>query len=125
MNYIEHVHILSSQADADAQFPTPLTVDKKPMTLVSVAVYISAVNSTPTAINIDLNITDGTTTVTPILAQSVGTAAGQVIIQPSTADGYHAVAQDTDNNWRYNLDFNFTGGTSPHITGRAVVRWAV
>lgn len=122
---IEHVHILSSQADADAQFPTPLNVHDQPMTLDSVTVYISAVNSTPTAINIDLNITDGTTTVTPVLAQSVGTAAGQVVIKPSTASGYHTVAQDLDDNWRYNLDFNFTGGTSPHITGRAVVRWRV
>lgn len=123
--FIEHVHILSAQAAGTAQFPTPLNVKTKPMTLDSIAVYISAVGSTPTAVTIDLNITDGTTTVTPVLAQSIGTAAGQVIITPSTDNGYHTVAQDLDNNWRYNLDFNFTGGTSPTVTGRAVIRWQI
>jgi hypothetical protein len=80
---------------------------------------------------LDLNITDGTTTNTPISAGALGTSAGTVLLRPDDsaklAGTHQAEAEDENASspafWRYNFDLNFAGGSSPTITGTVLVRW--
>lgn len=127
-NFTEQAFTFTTQGDADDVFQIPLDVRNGPMALVSAMVYLSAVAGSPTAVTLDVDLTDGTTTQAAIAAQSIGTAAGQSRLVPtadSKANSDHAVAIDTDNNWRAEVDFNFTGGSSPTVTGTLVLRWAV
>lgn len=126
-NFIDYAFAFASQADADNAITVPLDVYGHPMTLIAAIVYLSAVGGSPTAVTIDVDLTDGTTTKAAIAAQSIGTAAGQSRLTPTAADqldGTNTVAQDTDNNWRAEVDFNFTGGSSPTVTGTLVLRFA-
>ena len=126
LNFVEHVHNFTTQADADNVFTVPLSTQLGALRLIEVNVYLSAVAGSPTAVTIDVDITDGTTTNAVIAASSIGTSAGQTRITPdSETDATANVAIDTDDNWRYEVDFNFTGGTTPTVTGSLVLRWAV
>ncbi len=124
-NFIEHVHNFTTQDDADNVFAVPLGVNKTPLRLIEVLVYLSAVAGSPTAVTIDVDITDGTATKNVIAASSIGTAAGQTRHTPdSETDETANIPVDKDDNWRYEVDFNFTGGTSPTVTGSIVLRFA-
>ena len=126
-NFIEHIHTFTTQADADDIVEVPLNTEKHPMSLESVDVYLTAVAGAPTAVTLDLDITDGTTTKAAIAAQSIGTAAGQTHLVPtgaSKAAGDHTAPIDSTPSWRYQIDLNFTAGTSPTVTGKVIVRWA-
>jgi len=129
--HVEHVHSFSSQADADAVFAVPVDTGDGPMTLESVMVYLSAVGGSPTDVTLDVNFTDGTETLAPIAAQSIGTAAGTVRLEPTESDkvaGNQIIPAENPKAsspayWRYTIDFNFTGGSSPTVTGTLVVRF--
>lgn len=123
-NFIEHVHNFTTQDDADDVFTVPLPVHLGPLELIEVDVYLAAVAGSPTAVTLDIDITDGTTTNNVIAAGSIGTSAGQTRLTPD-ADSTPYVEADTDDNWRYEVDFNFTGGTSPTVTGSVVLRFAI
>jgi len=126
--FIEHTHKLSAQAAGNAIESWPLNSEGQPMTLDSVMVYLSAVAGSPTAVTIDVNITDGTVTNTPIAASSIGTAAGTTRHLPSAASkeaGTHTATIKTSAYWRFNFDLNFTAGTSPTVTGMIAFRWRV
>ena len=125
-NFIEHVHNFTTQDDADDVFAVPLGVNNTPLRFVEADVYLSAVAGTPTAVTIDIDITDGTTTNNVVAAGSIGTAAGQTrLTADSQTDGTADIPADSDDNWRYEIDFNFTGGTTPTVTGSIVLRFAV
>lgn len=125
-NFIEHVHTFTTQDDADDVFAVPLLVHSTPLRFVEGMVYLSAVAGTPTAVTIDIDLTDGTTTKNAVAAASVGTAAGQTRLTPDApADGSASIPAGSDDNWRYEIDFNFTGGTSPTVSGALVLRFAV
>ena len=125
-NFIEHVHNFSTQDDADDVFTVPLAVNNTPLRFIEAMVYLSAVAGSPTAVTIDLDITDGSTTNNVIAAGSIGTSAGQTCLTPdSLTDGTADIPSDSDDNWRYEIDFNFTGGTTPTVTGSIVLRFAV
>ncbi len=127
-NFVEHVLTFTTQADADDIHVVPVDTQKGPVSLESVMVYLTAVAGSPTAVTLDLDITDGSTTKAAIAAQSIGTAAGKSRLVPTAQDledGDHNVPQDDGSDWRYEIDLNFTGGTSPTVTGKVVVRWAV
>ncbi len=120
-NFIEHVHTFTTQDDADDVFTMPLAADNTPLRFVQAIVYLSAVTGSPTAVTIDLDIT-GTTTNTLVAAVSIGAAAGQARQTPdSLTDGTADIPADAatagDDNWRYKVDFNFTRGTTPAVTG--------
>ena len=125
-NFIEHVHSFTTQDDADDVFVVPLLVNNTPLRFVEAMVYLSDVAGTPTAVTLDIDITDGTTTKNAVAAGSIGAAAGQTRLTPdSLTDGSADVPIDSDDNWRYEIDFNFTGGTTPTVTGSLVLRFAV
>ena len=132
-NFVEQVVIFSAQGDADDVFDIPLDTHNGPMSLVSVMVRVDAVAGSPTDVDLDVDITDGTTTRAAIAAQSIGTAAGTKRLAPTAADmanGLHLTDQEDAGGsspafWRAQIDFNFTGGTSPTVTGTAILRWAV
>ena len=125
-NFIEHIHPFTTQDDADDVFTVPLLVNNTPLRFIEAMVYLSAVAGTPTAVTIDLDITAGTTNNSVIAAGSIGAAAGQTRLTPdSTTDGTADIPADSDDNWRYEVDFNFTGGTTPTVTGWLVLRFAV
>ena len=125
-NFIEHVHNFTTQDDADDVFAVPLAVNNTPLRFIEAMVYLSAVAGSPTAVTLDLDITDGTTTNNVIAAGSIGTAAGQTRLTPdSLTDSSADIPADSDDNWRYEIDFNFTGGTTPTVTGTIVLRFAV
>lgn len=124
-NFVEHVLEFSSQGDADDVFEVPLDTRLGPMALVSATVYLSSVSGAPTGVDLDVDLTDGTTTKNAIAAGSIGNAAGQTRLAPKADDkevGRHIAPQD---DWRAKVDFNFTGGTSPTVDGSLVLRWAV
>jgi len=126
--FVEHRHFISAQAAANGNFPTPIDTANGPATLESVLVYLSAVAGSPTAVTLDLDITDGTTTKNAITAQSIGTAAGTVRLAPTDADrqaGNNTATVKAAAYWRYTLDFNFTGGSTPTVTGTIVARWKI
>jgi len=127
-NFVQNTLSFTTQADADDVFSIPLDLDNGPMTLVSAMVRLDAVAGSPTAVTLDVDITDGSTTQAAISGQSIGTAAGQVKLTPTQAAieaGTHIAAQDTGDDWRADVDFNFTGGSSPTVSGEMVLRWAV
>ena len=127
-NFIEHRHFFSAQAAGTGLLPTPLDTANGAATLESVTVYLSAVAGGPTAVTLDLDITDGVTTKAAISGQSLGTAAGTVRLAPTDADkqaGNNVAPVKASAFWRYTLDFNFTGGTTPTLTGTVVARWRV
>ena len=125
-NFIEHVHSFTTQDDADDVFAVPLLVNNTPLRFVEAMVYLSAVAGTPTAVTLDIDITDGTTTKNVVAAGSIGAAAGQTRLTPdSLTDGSADIPADSDDNWRYEIDFNFTGGTTPTVSGSIVLRFAV
>jgi hypothetical protein len=125
-NFIEHVHHFTTQDDADDVFAVPLAVNNTPLRFIEAMVYLSAVAGTPTAVTLDIDITDGTTTKNAVAAGSIGAAAGQTRLTPdSLTDGSANIPADDDDNWRYEIDFNFTGGTTPAVTGTIVLRFAV
>jgi len=125
-NFIEHVHIFSAQDDADDVFVVPLLAHSTPLRLVEAMVYLSAVAGSPTAVTLDIDLTDGTTTKNAVAAGSIGTAAGQTRLTPdSLTDGSANIPADADDNWRYEIDFNFSGGTTPTVTGALVLRFAL
>ena len=129
-NFIEHTHTFTTQDDADDAIVVPLLVHNTPLRFIEAMVYLSDVAGTPTAVSIDLDITDGTTTNNVIAGGSIGNAAGQTRLTPdSQTDGSADIPADAatagDDNWRYEIDFNFTGGTTPTVTGALVLRFAV
>ncbi len=129
-NYVEHVLTFTTQADADNVFAIPLDTLGGPMTLVSSTSHLSAVAGSPTAVTVDIDLTDGTTTKAAVAAQSIGTAAGTTRQTPTAAvqeAGDHNVPEidDDDAIWRAQVDFNFTGGSTPTVTGAIVLRFAV
>ena len=133
MNFVEQIVQFTTQADADDVFSIPLATALGPMALVEVMVRVTAVAGSPTAVTLDVDITDGTVTRAAIAAQSIGTAAGTVRLTPTASDqesGNHIADQEDSGAtspayWRADIDFNFTAGTSPTVTGWAVLRWAV
>jgi hypothetical protein len=128
-NFIDHILTFSSQGDADDVFQVPLDTARGPMSLVSANVYLSAVGGSPTAVTLDVDLTDGTNTRNAIAAGSIGTGAGATRLVPADADledGDHIADQEESTSyWRAEVDFNFTGGSSPTVTGTLVLRWAV
>ncbi|MCA9920645.1 MAG: hypothetical protein KC445_21980, partial [Anaerolineales bacterium] len=81
----------------------------------------------PTAVTLDVDLTDGTDTLSPIAAGALGNAAGQVLLEPSAAikfAGSDKAPQLANPIWRVEVDFNFTGGSSPTVTGWLVLRFA-
>jgi len=130
-NFIEHFIQLSTQADADAIDSIPLMTADGPMTLDSVIFFIASVAGSPTAITLDVNITDGTVTNVPILAGALGAAAATKVLRPDQSAleaGTHDVPAENENAsspafWRYNYDLNFTGGSTPTVTGTVLFRW--
>ena len=125
-NFIEHVHHFTTQDEADDDFAVPLAVNNTPLRFIEAMVYVSAVAGSPTAVTLDIDITDGTTTKNAVAAGSIGAAAGQTRLTPdSLTDGSANIPADDDDNWRYEIDFNFTGGTTPTVTGTIVLRFAV
>ena len=133
MNYVEQIIPLVTQAAGDDAFSLPIDTAHGPAALISAMVRLTAVAGTPTAVTMDVDITDGSVTRAAIAAQSIGTAAGQTRLAPTDAvkeAGDHIADQEDPNGsspayWRADVDFNFTGGTSPTVTGWAVLRWAV
>ncbi len=133
MNFIEQIVQFTTQGDADDVFSIPLDTALSPMALISVMARITAVAGSPTAVTLDVDITDGTVTRAAIAAQSIGTAAGTLRLTPTAADqeaGNHIADQEDSQAsspayWRADVDFNFTGGSTPTVTGFAVLRWAV
>ena len=125
-NFIEHTHIFTEQADADDAIIVPLLVHNGPLRFIEAMVYLSDVAGSPTAVSIDLDITDGTTTNNVIAGGSIGNAAGQTRLTPdSQTDGTADIPPDGDDNRRYEIDFNFSGGTTPTASGTLVLRFAV
>ena len=125
-NFIEHTHIFTEQDDADDAIVVPLLVHNGPLRFIEAMVYLSDVAGSPTAVSIDLDITDGTTTNNVIAGGSIGNAAGQTRLTPdSQTDGTADIPPDGDDNRRYEIDFNFSGGTTPTVTGALVLRFAV
>ena len=125
-NFIEHVHNFTTQDDADDVFAVPLAVHSTPLRFVEAMVYLSDVAGTPTAVTLDIDFTNGTTTKNAVAAGSIGNAAGQTRLTPdSETDGSASVPADADDNWRYEVDFNFSGGTTPTASGALVLRFAV
>lgn len=132
-NFVEQIVTFTTQADADDVFSIPLDTAHGPMTLVSMMVRVTAVAGSPTAVTMDVDITDGTVTRAAIAAGSIGTAAGEVRLTPAAADreagNDRADQEDSSASspayWRADIDFNFTAGTTPTVTGTAVLRWAV
>ncbi len=132
-NFVEQIVTFTTQGDADDVFDIPLDTHNGPMSLVSVMVRLDAVACSPTDVDLDVDITDGTTTRAAIAAQSIGAAAGTKRLAPAVAameSGLHIADQEDAGGsspafWRAQIDFNFTGGTSPTVTGTAVLRWAV
>ena len=125
-NFIEHTHIFTEQDDADDAIVVPLLVHNGPLRFIEAMVYLSDVAGSPTAVSIDLDITDGTTTNNVIAGGSIGNAAGQTRLTPdSQTDGTADIPPDGDDNRRYEIDFNFSGGTTPTASGALVLRFAV
>jgi hypothetical protein len=125
-NFIEHTHIFTEQDDADDAIVVPLLVHNGPLRFIEAMVYLSDVAGSPTAVSIDLDITDGTTTNNVIAGGSIGNAAGQTRLTPdSQTDGTADIPPDGDDNRRYEVDFNFSGGTTPTASGTLVLRFAV
>jgi hypothetical protein len=125
-NFIEHTHIFTEQDDADDAIVVPLLVHNGPLRFIEAMVYLSDVAGSPTAVSIDLDITDGTTTNNVIAGGSIGNAAGQTRLTPdSQTDGTADIPPDGDDNRRYEIDFNFSGGTTPTASGTLVLRFAV
>lgn len=133
MNFVEQIIQFTTQADADDAFSIPLDTAFGPMALVSAMVRVTAVAGSPSDVTLDVDITDGSVTRAAIAAQSIGTAAGTLRLEPTAADqedGLHIADQEDPQAsspayWRADIDFNFTAGTSPTVTGWAVLRWAV
>ena len=126
-NFLEHTLPFTTQGDADDVFQLPLNTKHGPLTLIAATVYLSAVAGSPTAVTLDIDLTDGTTTKNAITVGSIGTAPGQTTLEPTNADqldGNHTAPQDPTPFWRAEVDFNFTGGTSPTVTGTLVLRFA-
>lgn len=132
-NFVEQIVTFTTQGDADDVFDIPLDTHNGPMSLESVMVRVDAVAGSPTDVDLDVDITDGTVTRAAIAGQSIGAAAGTTRLAPAAADkesGLHIADQEDGDEsspafWRAQIDFNFTAGTSPTVTGTAVLRWAV
>lgn len=130
MNFVDHTFSLSTQADADGAIAIPLDTELNPATLESVAYVLTAVAGSPTGVTLDVNLTDGTTSKVAINGQSIGTAVGSGVLRPTEADqeeGNHYISQIAAGAavWRALVDFNFTGGTSPTVTGQVTLRFRV
>lgn len=131
MNFVEHTIQLTTQADADAIVAPPVDTAKGPAALESVMFNITAVAGSPTAITLDVNITDGTVTNTPISGSALGTSADVLRIAPDAtalAAGTHQIPVEDPSTgawWVYNFDLNFTGGTTPTVTGVLTFRWRI
>lgn len=127
--FVDYVHVLTTQAAGNAFAVVPLNTNNGPMTLESVTVYQSAVAGSPTAVTLDVNLTDGTNTRAPIAAGAIRTSAGTTVLTPDASAAEAAAANATapadGANWRYTLDANFTGGSTPTTTGVIVTRWRV
>ena len=126
MGVVEHVVTVSGQGDADGIGQFPLDTKLGPMSLEAVMVDLTAVAGSPTGVTLDVNLTDGTITKTPISGQSIGTAAGTVRLAPTEAvldQGVHIAGQKQSGWWRYNFDLNFSGGSTPTVSGTIVFRW--
>lgn len=127
-NFVDYAFPLAAVADGDAAIAVPLDTTFGPMRLVSVMVYLSAVAGSPSGATIDVNLTDGTTTYVPILASSIGTAAGTTRHTPSDADvfaGQAVAVQEATADYRATVDVNIAGGSSPTVTGTLVLRFAI
>lgn len=132
-NFVEHTLPFALQADADNALTVALDTAFGSMTLVSVMARITAVAGTPTGVTVDVDITDGTITRAAIAAQSIGTAAGTLRLIPTSAlaeaGDDRADLEDPDGSsvafWRADIDFNFTGGTTPTVSGVLTLRWAL
>lgn len=127
--FIEHTVQLTTQGDADAIVRIPMDTKHWPATLESVLVDITAVAGSPTAITLDVNITDGTTTNTPISGAALGTSADVVRHEPddsAKAAGTHIIPMEESTAWWvYHFDLNFTAGTTPTLTGTLTFRWRI
>ncbi len=124
-NHIEHALTFATQGDADNVFQIPLDLQNGPLNILSANVYLSAVAGSPTAVTLDIDLTDGTLTQSVIAAGAIGTAAGQTRLTPDDPDGEDRfLLHDTGDDWRLEVDFNFTGGSTPTVTGTLVLRYA-
>lgn len=133
-NFVDYLIQLTTQADADDIVDIPLDTSQGPMTLVSAMFNIESVAGSPTAITLDVDLTDGTVTRAAIAAAALGTAAARMIHRPLEADqqaGNHIADQELMSSdgsnaamWRAQVDLNFTGGSTPTVTGELVLRFA-
>jgi hypothetical protein len=130
-NFVEHLlPFLDDQGDADAIVQIPLDTTEGPLSLESVNISLTDVSGSPTAVTLDLNVTDGSASKVPISGQSLGTSADQLRLVPTDADkaaGTHIVPEEPAGSsayWYYTIDLNFTAGSTPTIDAYIVVRWA-
>ena len=121
-NYIDYMIRLSAQAAGNAAFKIPLDTSLQPLTFVSAICNLSAVAGSPSAVTIDVTLTDGTTTNVVVTASSIGTAAGQTRHTPDAGAVTSVPIGESD--WHADIDFNFTAGSSPTVTGLLTLRFA-